>query len=68
MPALPAGLVARLDEAVHTPVRRATSRYRLGSLPEDAEHDYGPIHGEFHELVLVDRATGTVVLLVAADD
>ncbi|MFD7232243.1 hypothetical protein [Streptomyces sp. NPDC059881] len=66
--ALPADLEARLHEAVFTPIRRATSRYALGPLPEDAHHDYGPIHIEFHELVLIDRHTGTLALLVAADD
>ncbi|MFG2880155.1 hypothetical protein ACGFYU_34940 [Streptomyces sp. NPDC048337] len=65
---LPADLVARLDEEAYAPIRRATSRYALGELPEDARHDYGPIHIEFHELVLIDRRAGTLALLVAADD
>ncbi|MEV4680010.1 hypothetical protein [Streptomyces kurssanovii] len=64
----PPDLDARLQEAVHTPIRQATSRYALGDLPEDAQHDYGPIHIEFHELVLIDRRVGTIALLVAADD
>ncbi|MFF0559329.1 hypothetical protein [Streptomyces sp. NPDC004266] len=65
---VPADLDERLQEAVYTPIRRATSRYVLGGLPEEAHHDYGPIHGEFHELVLVDRPEGVLTLLVAADD
>jgi hypothetical protein len=65
---LPPELDARLQEAVYTPIRHATSRYALGALPEDAHHDYGPIHIEFHELVLIDRRLGTLALLVAADD
>ncbi|WP_331766887.1 hypothetical protein [Embleya sp. NBC_00896] len=64
----PAALEARLQEVVYTPIRQATSRYALSALPDDAHHDYGPIHIEFHELVLVDRARGTLALLVAADD
>ncbi|WP_229852971.1 hypothetical protein [Streptomyces albospinus] len=65
---LPPPLDARLHEAVYTPIHQATSRYALGALPEDAQHDYGPIHIEFHELVLIDRRIGTLALLVAADD
>jgi hypothetical protein len=64
----PPDLEARLDEAAYTPVRRATSRFTLGPLPEDAQHDYGPVHTEFHELVLIDRRVSTMTLLVAADD
>ncbi|MGV9269505.1 hypothetical protein ACWDRR_33130 [Kitasatospora sp. NPDC003701] len=40
----------------------------LGQLPEDAFHDYGPIHIDYHELVLIDRLAATLILLVAADD
>ncbi|MFG3346209.1 hypothetical protein ACGF1Z_14240 [Streptomyces sp. NPDC048018] len=65
---LPPDLDAKLQEAVYVPIHQATSRYTLGSLPEDAHHDYGPIHNEFHELVLIDRRLGTLTLLVAADD
>ncbi|TGG80051.1 hypothetical protein D8771_23105 [Streptomyces albus] len=65
---IPADLEKRLHEAVYTPIRQATSRYALRDLPDDAHHDYGPIHIEFHELVLVDRSTGVLTLLVAADD
>ncbi|MFD4657815.1 hypothetical protein ACFWP2_19550 [Kitasatospora sp. NPDC058444] len=65
---VPADLEERLQEAVYTPIRRATSRYALGDLPDDAHHDYGPIHIAFHELVLIDRRAGLLVLLVAADD
>ncbi|MEV7569402.1 hypothetical protein [Streptomyces tanashiensis] len=65
---VPADLDERLHEAVYTPIRQATSWYALGDLPDDAHHDYGPLHIEFHELVLVDRRTGVLTLLVAADD
>ncbi|MFF2042546.1 hypothetical protein ACFVVX_19165 [Kitasatospora sp. NPDC058170] len=66
--ATPVGLDTRLTTDVYTPIRNATSRYLLGELPEDARHDYGPIHIEFHELVLIDRRMGVLTLLVAADD
>ncbi|MER6124745.1 hypothetical protein ABT173_19280 [Streptomyces sp. NPDC001795] len=65
---LPRALEARLHETVYTPIHRATSRYALGDLPEEAQHDYGPVHFEFHELVLIDHSIGILTLLVAADD
>ncbi|MFF2747511.1 hypothetical protein ACFVVA_18420 [Kitasatospora sp. NPDC058048] len=65
---VPPALLARLEREVHAPARRAHARYLLVHPPEDARHDYGPVHTDFHELVLVDRATDTVTLLVAADD
>ncbi|MCW8384387.1 hypothetical protein [Streptomyces justiciae] len=65
---VPAELDARLGETVYEPARRASSRYVLGELPEDARHDYAQVHIEFHELVLVDRALGVLSLVVAADD
>ncbi|WP_354638421.1 hypothetical protein [Kitasatospora camelliae] len=66
--AIPDTLDRRLRDAVHTPIQQATGRYALGPLPEGARHDYGPIHAQFHELVLIDRTLGTLLLLVAADD
>ncbi|KPH99854.1 hypothetical protein OV450_0702 [Actinobacteria bacterium OV450] len=65
---LPPDLGAKLREAVYAPIRQATSRYVLGTLPDDAHHDYGPLHVDFHELVLIDRRIGALTLLVAADD
>ncbi|MFB7997026.1 hypothetical protein ACFC4G_29895 [Streptomyces sp. NPDC056002] len=65
---VPQELEARLMEHPYAPIRTATSRYALGELPEDALHDYGPIHIDFHELVLIDRPAATLTLLVAADD
>ncbi|MEV6756515.1 hypothetical protein [Streptomyces sp. NPDC051214] len=66
--AVPESLASRLRQEICSPIRRATSRYLLGQLPEDALHDYGPLHVDFHELVLVDRPAATLTLLVAADD
>ncbi|WP_093615870.1 hypothetical protein [Streptomyces indicus] len=64
----PEPLASRLRQEIYAPIRSATSRYLLGPLPEDALHDYGPIHIDFHEIVLIDRPTATLTLLVAADD
>ncbi|MFE5005712.1 hypothetical protein ACFRJ3_13900 [Streptomyces sp. NPDC056696] len=55
---VPQELEARLEEHLYAPIPSATSRYVLGELPEDALHEYGPIHIDFHELVLVDRPRG----------
>ncbi|WP_432178434.1 hypothetical protein [Streptomyces sp. NBC_00063] len=46
----------------------AHPQHVLGELPEDALHDHGTIHIDFHELVLVDRPAAPLSLLVAADD
>ncbi|MEV0374536.1 hypothetical protein AB0I10_32925 [Streptomyces sp. NPDC050636] len=65
---LPKQLEARLRAEIYSPIRSSTDRFALGDLPKDAVHDYGPIHIDFHELVLIDRPASTVTLLVAADD
>ena len=65
---LPPPLRYALDREVYAQVRAATSRYRLKDLGETAWHDWGGVHGEFHELVLIGRQTGSLVLIVAADD
>lgn len=65
---IPDELEARLQQEIYTPIRAATTRYVLGRLPEDAFHDYGPVHIDYHELILIDRAAAALTLLVAADD
>lgn len=65
---IPDSLASRLHQEIYIPIREATSRYLLERLPEDAFHDYGPIHIDYHELVLIDRQAATLALLVAADD
>ncbi|RKT53630.1 hypothetical protein [Saccharothrix australiensis] len=65
---VPADLAEVLEREVFGPVREATGRYRLKDLGRTAFHDWGGVHGEFHEFVLVDRAAGSLSLLVAADD
>jgi hypothetical protein len=64
---LPTPLAEALEEKVYAPLRSATGVYRLKELGEDASHDF-VVHGEFYELVAIDRATLTVSLVVAADD
>ncbi|MFD6113880.1 hypothetical protein ACFWG0_27755 [Streptomyces yangpuensis] len=65
---IPDSLASRLYQEIYTPIREATSRHLLGQLPEDEFHDYGPIHIDYHELILIDRQAATLTLLVAADD
>ncbi|MFD4632362.1 hypothetical protein ACFVYR_30560 [Streptomyces sp. NPDC058284] len=65
---IPESLASRLQQEIYNPIREATSRYLLGRLSEGAFHDYGPIHIDYHELVLIDRPAATLILLVAADD
>ncbi|MGW5638397.1 hypothetical protein [Streptomyces sp. NPDC003832] len=65
---VPKALTQRMQEQVHTPLTNATSTYLLGPLPEEAQHDWGRVQIDFHELVLVDRPAATLTLLVAADD
>ncbi|MFC4947073.1 hypothetical protein [Pseudonocardia sp. GCM10023141] len=65
---LPDELGASLMHEVYAPILMASSRYLLGRLPVQAMHDYGPVHVDFHELVLIDRESGSLLLIVAADD
>ncbi|MFD8641398.1 hypothetical protein ACFV14_13915 [Streptomyces zaomyceticus] len=42
--------------------------YRLGELGDEAMHDWGGVHGDFHEFVFIDRSAEQITLLAAADD
>jgi hypothetical protein len=64
---LPGPLAEALEEQVYAPIRNATGVYRLKELGEDAFREF-VVHGEFYELVIIDRATSTLSLVVAADD
>ena len=64
---LPAPLAKALEEQLYAPIRTATGLYRLKELGEDEWHDF-VVHGEFYELVVIDRARCTLSLVVAADD
>lgn len=65
---VPESLQASLDAEVFGRIRRATSRYRLKDLGRGAFHDWGGVHGDFHEFVLIDRTALGLSLVVAADD
>ncbi|MFI0943274.1 hypothetical protein [Streptomyces sp. NPDC021020] len=67
-PGIPAELSADLHRDVFAPLTAADSVHHLRALGNEHFHDWGGVHGEFHEFVLVDRAAARVTLLVAADD
>lgn len=66
--ALPASLAEEWEREVLDTVRSAGSVHRLRDLGPAALHDWGGVHGDFHELVAVGPARRSLVLLVAADD
>lgn len=57
-----------LERQVFQPIAQATRIYRLADLGKDAFHDWGGVLGPFHELVLIDRVSGVLSLIVASDD
>lgn len=57
-----------LDRELYQPLRASGRLYRLRDLGSVAFHDWGGVQIEFHELVLINRATSTLHLAVAADD
>ena len=65
---VPAELAAALRREVSDRLAAADQVYYLSGLGEEAFHDWGGVHGDFHEFVWVDRAAGRLTLLVAADD
>jgi hypothetical protein len=66
--AVPAQLEADLRRVVFDRLAAADRVHHLSGLGDEAFHDWGGVHGEFHEFVLIDRSAGQVTLLVAADD
>jgi hypothetical protein len=65
---IPAQLAADLRRDVFAAVSAADRVHCLRELGDDALHDWGGVHGEFHEFLLVDRRAARITLLVAADD
>ncbi|MEU8431803.1 hypothetical protein AB0F18_02650 [Streptomyces sp. NPDC029216] len=65
---VPADLEADLRREVFARLTSATTVHHLTGVGVDDFHDWGGVHGEFHELVLIDRVRGHLTLLVAADD
>ncbi|MGW2989345.1 hypothetical protein [Streptomyces goshikiensis] len=65
---LPSSLEDALEREVHPTLRAATSCYELSNLGPEAFHDWGGVHIDFHEFVVIDRQKSSLTLLVAADD
>jgi hypothetical protein len=65
---LPRMLEDVLVREVAPVIRAATSCYELLDLGRDAFHDWGGVHIDFHEFIVIDRPKSTLALLVAADD
>ena len=61
-------LAGALEEHVYRPIRKAAGCYRLKDLGTGVYHDWGGVQVEFYEFAVIDRVTGTVSLIVAADD
>ncbi|MFF2779139.1 hypothetical protein ACFVU3_30125 [Streptomyces sp. NPDC058052] len=65
---VPCSLAEALRREVLDALAEADAVHHLDGLGEAEHHDWASVHGEFHELVLVDRAAGRLTLVVAADD
>lgn len=65
---VPAELEADLQREVFDRLAVADRIYYLSGLGGEAFHDWGGVHGEFHELVIINWSAGHITLLVAADD
>ncbi|WP_306367784.1 hypothetical protein [Nocardiopsis sp. CC223A] len=66
--AVSADLAADLRREVFDVLDAAARIFHLTGFGEEDFHDWGGIHGEFHEFVSIDRAQGRIALLVAGDD
>ncbi|MGW5559585.1 hypothetical protein ACWER9_20490 [Micromonospora sp. NPDC003944] len=64
----PAHLRPELQREVYQPLPVADRVYRLRELGSAAFHDWGGVHNEFHEFLLIDRVNRTLTQIVAADD
>ncbi|MFC8046875.1 hypothetical protein [Nocardia sp. NPDC057353] len=65
---VPDELMTDLIAEVFEPIGTATAIYELRDLGEAAMSDLGLSNGEFHELVLLDRANASLRMIVASDD
>ncbi|WP_433043062.1 hypothetical protein [Dactylosporangium sp. CS-033363] len=65
---LAAAIAEGLERDVYAPMRAADRVFRLRELGDQAVHDAGWLLTEFHELVLLDRTAGALLLVVAAED
>lgn len=65
---MPGRLEADLQQEVFDRLAAAEHIYYLSGFGDEAIHDWGRVHEDFHEFVLIDRSAGRITLLVAADD
>ncbi|WNO69466.1 hypothetical protein OG830_40070 [Streptomyces sp. NBC_00121] len=65
---VPSDLATDLQREVFDRLDAAERIYYLSELGDEAIHDWGGVHSDFHEFVLIDRSAGQITLLVAADD
>ncbi|MER7278741.1 hypothetical protein ABT369_30300 [Dactylosporangium sp. NPDC000244] len=65
---VPDRLRAEMRRQVYRPLQTADEVFRLPHLGRAALHDWGWVHREFHEFVLLHRASGLVTQIVASDD
>lgn len=65
---VPDHLQPELHRELYQPLHAADRLYQLRDLGRGAFHDWGGVHNEFHELVVINRTNRTVALVVAADD
>jgi len=59
-----------MEREVYQRIQEATNCYQLPDMRETAQHDWGYVVGSdgFYELVLINRHSSSVALLVASDD
>ncbi|MFF3606926.1 hypothetical protein [Streptomyces sp. NPDC002463] len=65
---IPESLEETLSSTVHAPIDSATSCYHPQDLGHHKFHDWGGVHTDFHEYLVIDQDRGLLTLLVAADD
>ncbi|MGW8882032.1 hypothetical protein ACWGRV_07975 [Streptomyces sp. NPDC055663] len=65
---IPESLEENLASNVHAPINSATSCYHLQDLGHQKFHDWGGVHTDFHEYLVIDQDQALLTLLVAADD
>jgi len=65
---VPHRLEVSLQREVFDRLASADHIYYLSGLGDEAIHDWGRVHEDFHDFVLIDRSAGRVTLLVVADD
>jgi hypothetical protein len=60
----------QLERELYPRLRTATSCYQLAELGDESQHDWGWVVGftGFQEVVLIDRRTRSLALVVASDD